>query len=89
MEIKAVNVLAVCYKLNYNIILNIHAIINNKINKIHISIIILYIIYMYKALYKLNKIYFTSYNIIYNNYISNIIRKLNIYIWLIHESNLL
>ena len=52
--------------------------LNNKINKIHKSIIIY--IYMYKALYILNKIYFTSYNIIYNNYLSNIIRKLNIYI---------
>ena len=44
------NVLAVYYKLNNNII-NIHAIINNKINnkinKIHISIIILYNIYIY------------------------------------------
>ena len=39
------NVLAVYYKLNNNII-NIHAIINNKINKIHNSIIILYNIYI-------------------------------------------
>ena len=44
------NVLAVNYKLNNNII-NIQAIINNKINKIHNSIIILYNIYMYKTLY--------------------------------------
>ena len=40
------NVLAVYYKLNNNII-NIHAIINNKINKIHNAIIILYNIYIY------------------------------------------
>ena len=44
------NVLAVYYELNNNII-NIHAIINNKINKIHNAIIILYNIYMYIALY--------------------------------------
>ena len=41
------NVLAVCYKSNNNNIINIHAIINNKINKIHNSIIILYNIYIY------------------------------------------
>ena len=83
------NVLALYYELNNNII-NIHAIINNKINKIHNAIIILYNIYIctQHCIYS-NKIYFTSYNIIYNNYISNIIRKLNIYIWLIYESNLL
>ena len=40
------NVLALYYKLNNNII-NIHAIINNKINKIHNAIIILYNIYIY------------------------------------------
>jgi len=45
-----VNVLALYYELNNNII-NIHAIINNKINKLHNSIIILYNIYMYIALY--------------------------------------
>jgi len=44
------NVLAVYYKLNNNII-NIHAILKNKINKIHNSIIILYNIYMYHTLY--------------------------------------
>ena len=44
------NVLALYYKLNNNNIINIHAIINNKINKIHNSIIILYNIYMYIAL---------------------------------------
>ena len=44
------NVLALYYELNNNII-NIHAIINNKINKIHKTIIILYNIYMYKTLY--------------------------------------
>ena len=36
------NVLAVCYKSNINNIINIHADINNKINKIHNAIIILY-----------------------------------------------
>ena len=49
------NALALYYKLNNNNIINIHAIINNKINnkinKIHISIIILYNIYMYPTLY--------------------------------------
>ena len=45
------NVLAVCYKSNNNNIINIHAIINNKINKIHIPIIILYNIYMYQTLF--------------------------------------
>ena len=45
------NVLAVCYKSNINNIINIHADINNKINKIHNAIIILYNIYMYLALY--------------------------------------
>ena len=45
------NVLAVCYKSNNNNIINIHAIINNKMNKIHNAIIILYNIYMYFALY--------------------------------------
>ena len=40
------NVLALYYELNNNII-NIHAIINNKINKIHNAIIILYNIYIY------------------------------------------
>lgn len=43
------NVLALYYELNNNII-NIHAIINNKINKIH-NARILYNIYMYIALY--------------------------------------
>ena len=46
------NVLALYYELNNNII-NIHAIINNKINKIHNARIILYNIYMYPTLYKL------------------------------------
>ena len=45
------NVLAVCYKSNINNIINIHADINNKINKIHNAIIILYNKYMYIALY--------------------------------------
>ena len=45
------NVLAVCYKSNNNNIINIHAIINNKIKKIHNAKIILYNIYMYQTLY--------------------------------------
>ena len=40
------NVLALYYELNNNII-NIHPSINNKINKIHNAIIILYNIYIY------------------------------------------
>ena len=40
------NVLALYYELNNNII-NIHPSINNQINKIHNAIIILYNIYIY------------------------------------------
>ena len=58
------NALAVCYKPNNNII-NIHAIINNKINKIHNAIIILYNIYMYIALYILKIKYIILHIIIY------------------------
>ena len=51
MGIKSVNVLEVCYKLNNNIILNIHAIINNKINKIHNAIILYKYIYVQGTIY--------------------------------------
>ena len=44
------NVLAVYYKLNNNII-NIHAIINNKINKIHNPIILYKYIYVQGTIY--------------------------------------
>jgi len=54
----------VYFKLNNNII-NIHAIINNKINKIHNAIILLYNIYMYIALYILKIKYILLHTILY------------------------
>lgn len=45
------NVLALYYKLNNNNIINIHAIINNKINKIHNAIILYKYIYVHRTIY--------------------------------------
>ena len=88
MGIKSVNVLEVCYKLNNNMIINIHSIINNKINKIH-NAIILYNIYLHCTIYTKIKyilLHIILYIIIiYPIYLENYI----FIIWLIYESKLL